>query len=426
MKLRAPAATLALLAWAPNVAAQMHDMDMAMPSAGVLDIAPARAGSGTAWLPDASPMHAAHYRLGDWTLMLHGVAFFQYDNQGGPRGADQAAVVNWGMLAASRPAAGGSLGLHAMLSAEPWTVGEGGYPLLLQSGESYRDAALHDRQHPHDLVVELAGLYERAVARDLAVSLYLAPVGEPALGPVAYPHRPSAASDPVAPLAHHWQDATHITYGVVTLGLFTRALKLEGSWFNGREPDEDRTDFDYAGRRLDSYATRLTINPGARWSLAAWYGYLESPEPLDPGVSLHRFGVSALHTRPIGTRGEWTSALIYGANRAVGGGRTLASVLVETNLAVDGANTLFARAEYVRKQARDLAVPAVPPDEAYDVGALSLGYLRELRGLRGARLGVGMRGAVSFVPASLEWLYGGRAPLGVAVYARLRPPRMSP
>lgn len=134
VKVRAPAATLALLVWAASVAAQMHDMDMAMPSVGVLGIAPARAGSGTSWLPDASPMHAVHYRLGDWSLMLHGVAFLQYDNQGGSRGADQAAVVNWGMLAASRPAAGGSLGLHAMLSAEPWTVGDRGYPLLLQSG----------------------------------------------------------------------------------------------------------------------------------------------------------------------------------------------------------------------------------------------------------------------------------------------------
>src|SRR5207244_3150915 len=141
---------------------------------------------------------------------------------------------------------------------------------------------LHDRQDPHDRFVELAALYDRPVARDLALSLYVAPVGEPALGPVAFPHRPSAAGDPLAPLGHHWQDATHITYGVITAGLFTRSAKLEASWFNGREPDEDRTGFDYAGRRLDSYAARLTVNPSRYWSLATWYGYLASPEALDP------------------------------------------------------------------------------------------------------------------------------------------------
>ena len=35
-------------------------------------------------------------------------------------------------------------------------------------------------------------------------------------------HRPSAADDPFAPLGHHWQDATHEAFGVVTTGL-TRA-----------------------------------------------------------------------------------------------------------------------------------------------------------------------------------------------------------
>src|SRR5213593_4131529 len=172
---------------------------------------------------------------------------------------------------------------------EPWTIGARGYPLLLQSGESYGGTPLHDRQHPHDLFMELAALYERPVGRDLGLSVYLAPVGEPAVGPVAFPHRPSAADDPLAPISHHWQDGTHITFGVVTAGVFTRDVKLEASWFNGREPDENRTDFDYAGRRLDSYSGRLTVNPGPRWSFSAWYAYLKSPEGLHPDESLHRF-----------------------------------------------------------------------------------------------------------------------------------------
>src|SRR5207245_906834 len=141
-------------------------------------------------------------------------------------------------------------------------------------------------------------------AGNLGLSLYLAPVGEPAMGPVAFPHRPSAANDPLAPISHHWQDGTHITFGVLTAGVFTRTAQLEASWFNGREPDEDRTDFDYAGRRLDSYSARVTVNPGPRWSFSGWYAYLRSPEELRPDESLHRFGVSVLTTQPFGGGGD--------------------------------------------------------------------------------------------------------------------------
>src|SRR5207253_1796587 len=267
----------------------------------------------------------------------------------GPRGDDRVVAIDWAMLAAGRSVGSGRLVLRSMLSSEPWTVGARGYPLLLQSGESYAGAPLHDRQHPHDLFVELAALYDRPVARDLALSLYVAPVGEPALGPVAFPHRPSAAGDPLAPLGHHWQDATHITYGVITAGLFTRSAKLEASWFNGREPDEIRTDFDYAGRRLDSYSARLTVNPGPRWSVSAWYAYLRSPEALNPDESLHRIGASALTTQPVGTGGTWSSAVIYGANAQIGTGRLASSVLVESTVDLDGTNSLFGRVEYVRK-----------------------------------------------------------------------------
>src|SRR2546428_434644 len=246
--------TLALAGGAARVGAQMemgpgHTEGSARP----LGVPEQRAGSGTSWLPDATPMHAIHLAWGSWTLMTHGAVFLQFDDQGGPRGGSPLGVVNWGMLAASRGALGGRLHLRLMLSAEPFTIGARGYPLLLQTGEEYGGAPLVDRQHPHDLFMELAALYERRIADNLAASIYLAPVGEPALGPPAFPHRPSASSDPLAPLSHHWQDATHITFGVITAGLFTRSVKVEGSVFNGREPDENRTDFDYAGRRLHSY-----------------------------------------------------------------------------------------------------------------------------------------------------------------------------
>src|SRR5260221_394363 len=180
---------LALIAGAASPLRAQMDMQHPMGMrAGPLGILETRMGSGTSWLPDASPMHASHVMIGSWTLMLHGKGFFQYDWQGGSRGGNQLGIVNWGMVAASRPLGGGQLQLRAMLSAEPWTIGSRGYPLLVQSGEFYQGAPLHDRQHPHDLFMELAALYERPVAGNLGLSLYLAPVGEPAVGPVAVPH----------------------------------------------------------------------------------------------------------------------------------------------------------------------------------------------------------------------------------------------
>src|SRR5438445_3109567 len=413
-------ALIAGAAWPLRAQMDMqHPMEM---NAAPLGIPETRMGSGTSWLPDASPMHAGHYMLGRWTLMLHGKGFLQYDRQGGSRGSNQMGLVNWEMAAATRPLGGGQLQLRGMLSAEPWTIGSRGYPLLVQSGESYQDAPLHDRQHPHDLFMELSALYERPVARDLGLSLYRAPVGEPAVGPVAFPHRPSAGDDPLAPISHHWQDGTHITFGVVTAGVFTRSAKLEASWFNGREPDENRTNFDYSGRRLDSYSARLTVNPGPRWSVSAWYAYLTGPEALNPDESLHRLGASALTTQPVGTGGRtWSSALIYGANAQIGTGRLSSSVLVESTLDMDGTNSLFGRVEYVRKSAEELVISSVPPTTQYNVGALALGYVRMVGTVAGLAAGVGVRGSVNFVPASFDAVYGGRTPAGVAIYVRLQP-----
>jgi hypothetical protein len=411
----------ACAAGAPALGAQMEMQHSMVMYERPLGIPEARMGSGTSWVPDDSPMHDAHTKLGNWTVMLHGSAFLQYEWQGGPRGATQLGLVNWVMASAARSVGSAALEFRTMLSAEPWTIGRRGYPLLLQSGESADGLPLHDRQHPHELFMELAALYQRPVADNLALSLYFAPVGEPALGPVAFPHRPSAADNPLAPISHHWQDATHVSFGVLTAGLLTRTVQLEGSIFNGREPDEDRTDVDYAGRRLDSYALRLTVNPGPVWSWSAWYGYLKSPELLHPDEALHRFGVSALTTQSVGRGGSWASALIWGANAPLGARSVASSVVLESDLDLDGAHAVFARAEYVRKRAEDLAIPTAPPTAAYDVGMLALGAARTVAHDAGLSAAVGIVGSLNVVPPSLANVYGGRAPGGFAVYLRVRP-----
>jgi hypothetical protein len=383
-----------------------------------------RMGSGTTWLPDASAMRAWHVMSGKWMLMVHGDAFLQYDHQGGPRGDDQVGSINWGMLMAMRQLSGGTLHLHGMASAEPLTIGRRGYPLLLQSGESFRGEPLHDRQHPHDLFMELSAFYERPITRQLGFLVYTALVGEPGIGPVAYMHRPSALNDPFAPLAHHWTDATHITYGVLTAGLFTKRVKLEGTLFNGREPDEERYDFDF--HALDSWGVRLSANPTSHWALSASYGYLEQPEGLRPEEDQRRLGASVLHTVRLGRNGELASAVVYGANQhllrdQVGSGRWEHSVIAESNLQLDGTNSVFGRMEYVRKSAEDLVIGTGQPEQVFDIGALSLGYIREFAAFRGATLGLGARGALNLVPRTLEGEYGSRTPIGVAVFLRVRP-----
>ena len=411
-------------------------MDMSDP----IGIPMTRMGSGTSWLPDRTAMHAKHFVAGGWELMLHGVAFVQFDKQYTKRGDEQFGAPNWAMLMASHPLAGGRLTLRDMMSLDPFTVTARGYPLLLQSGEDYRGQPLHDRQHPHDLFMELAAIYEHPIARGVGLQLYLAPVGEPASGPVAFPHRSSASNDPLAPLGHHWQDATHISFGVATAALYTRTLKLEGSIFNGREPDAIRTNFDYKGRSLDSYAGRLTVNPNADVSVSASYAYLKSPETLHPEISQHRITASVLYGRSHGTKGDWSSALIYGANKENGGSDRGASalsnsVLAETNLDLDGTNTLFGRAEFVQKSAADLAVDAAEqpgiaafatttPDTRFNVGSLVLGYVREISKFTGGSIGVGVRGSLDLIPRALEPAYGTRTPGGFAVFVRFRPSRM--
>jgi hypothetical protein len=290
----------------------MHaGMHHAMGQPSLLETVEAYEASGTAWQPAATPMHGRHGSMDGWRLMGHGVLFFGYDEQGGDRGDGQFLSTNWLMGMARHPLLGGEFLARSMLSLEPLTVDERGYPLLLQTGESFEGQPLHDQQHPHDLFMELAAIYARPLTANLGLQLYGALAGEPALGPVAFPHRRSASADPLAPLGHHWQDSTHISFGVLSAGLFTQSVKLEGSWFNGREPDEHRYDLDLRG--FDSFSGRLLLNPNRNWSLQASYGYLESPESLEPQASLHRTTVSAMHANALGTTGECATSLVWGS-----------------------------------------------------------------------------------------------------------------
>lgn len=400
-------------------------MDMQMPGmqmTGPLGIPMAREGSGTSWQPDSSPMAAIHAQLGDWQLMVHGVVFVGFDAQASARGDRRFTSINWLMAMARHPLGPGELSARVMMSAEPLTIGGFGYPILLQTGETWNGQSLHDRQHPHDLFMETALLYLTPIGGGLGLQLYAAPAGEPALGPVAFPHRISARTNPFAPIGHHWQDSTHISYGVATVGLFGRSWKMEGSWFNGREPDENRYGFDL--RVPDSFSGRLIVNPTDDLSMQASYGYLKSPEASEPEESLQRASASITHNARVFGEGNWASTAALGVN--VQRDRPVTTMaLVETNLDATPHHTVFARIEGGTKTGADLVLPFDRAQARFAMAAFSLGYAFRFPPVVHIVPALGAVGDLNVVGAELGRVYETRTPAGGMVFLQLRPEDMS-
>ena len=402
----------------------MGGMSMRVPDP--LGISMERMGSGTTWVPDAAPIPSLYIAApGQWDVMLHGFAFAEYDKQSGPRGGQQLGSLSWLMAMASHELAGGRFQARTMLSLDVLGVTPRGYPLLLQPGEAYNGQVLYDRQHPHDVLMELSTLYERPVTQSVGVMLYVAPSGEPALGPAAFMHRPSATDNPTAPLGHPRQDETHVAFGVVTVGVFTHALKLEGSLFNGRDPDQNRIGIDPI--RLDSYSGRLTFNPTATWSFTTGYGYAKSPDAGDPSVSLRRLTASAIYASMLGREGQWSASAVYGADKHTGDPAFSRAMTLESEVLLDQRNTVFTRAEYVQNTAGELGLDepqfGLPAEYSFHVTALSLGYIRDVVRYGPGTLGLGAMGTVNLVPSLLGPAYGSRSPRGAMIFLRLRPSR---
>jgi hypothetical protein len=302
-----------------------------------------------------------------------------------------------------------------MLSLDPLTMGDDGYPLLLQTGETADGTTpLVDRQHPHDLFGELALTYSLPVGAEGSVFGYLGYPGEPALGPPTYLHRLSGEPNPEAPLGHHWFDSTHITFGVATLGATWRGLKLEGSLFTGREPDEERFDFDKP--EFDSVSARLTWNPSPDWSLQVSQGRLESPEALEAELDQTRTTASVIYNRPL-AGGNWQTTLAWGRNDKEPGTSTDA-LLLESALTL-GRHTVFGRAEDIEKD--ELFPDHDDPlhDQTFRVRKGSVGYLYELPVAEHVALALGGLVSGYDLPPAIRRSYGGE-PTSTAVFARLR------
>lgn len=382
-----------------------------MAETGTLGAYPmSRDASGTSWQPDAAGHHGLHLMDGKWMFMLHASLLGIYDTQSGPRGGDQTFASGMVMGAArydfeSRD----TLNFRAMLSFEPF-MGRRGYPLLLQTGETGDGVTpLVDRQHPHDLLMELSTSLSHRTSDDSSVFVYFGYPGEPALGPAAFMHRSSSQDIPVAPITHHWLDSTHISFGVVTAGLVVGDWKLEVSQFTGREPDQFRFNFDPA--RFDSTSLRLSWNPTPNWSLQMSGGFLKSPEQLSPSVNEIRYVASATYATPFDSDSSLAATIAFG-HKQLSGGTGENGFLAEAEFKPDAAWTILARAESV--DSAEL-FPAIGVQTA---GELSLGAIHDWRVADHARFGIGGLFAFDFVRAAPLPTYGS-SPHGAMVFLRV-------
>lgn len=367
-------------------------------------------GSGTSRVPALDgAMQGLHLMAGDWMVMAHGTVSLQYTDFSGPRGDSKTYATSMAMVTGQRDTSWGSIQLRSMLSLEPLMKPEG-YPNLFATGETAGGVALVDRQHPHDLFMELAAKVNFNLGRDAKLFVYGGPVGEPALGPTAFMHRASAQYNPEPPITHHWFDSTHITYGVVTMGIATPHWQLEGSAFRGAEPDEHRWNIETP--KLDSWSARATWSPDPRWAIQASYGQIHRPEVTHPDEDEHRFTTSAHYAN-----GKGLSVMAAFSAKDRVPGRTLTAWMGEANWNADSANTLFGRIENVAND--ELFADHDDPlhDVSFRVTKLQAGYARRIHlAPFEAALGGALDGFIK--PDALDAVYG-RKPWGYTLFARL-------
>jgi hypothetical protein len=396
-----------------------HNMNMQPQS--LIELLQQHITSGTDAEPVSTPSEMLMTQKGTWTLMFHGTAFLADIQQSGPQGEDKLFSTNWIMPMAQRKLGNGTLTLRTMLSLEPATISRQRYPELFQQGETAFGKPIVDGQHPHDFFMEIAALYDYTLTDKALLSFYFAPMGDPAMGPVAYPHRASASENPIAPLGHHLQDSTHIADNVVTLGLTNRNVRLEASGFHGREPDEYRWDLDSG--KIDSWATRFTVNPAPNWSLQYSIAQLHSPEALAPNEDVRRMTASLTYNRPI-HNGNWASMLLWGRNQGLLDGNVGNGYLLESTLRFLVRNNAWTRIENVDRTNLLLYAKSPPPpgfSERYftRVQAYTAGYDREVGHIPHLSTAVGGQVTWYGVPDVLRPIYGSRL-LGAVLFLRLR------
>jgi hypothetical protein len=383
--------------------------------------------SGTSWQPASTSMYMYDKVAGGWLLMLHYNLVTGINRQGGQRGVIKFESANWFMPMAFHKVGKGTLQLRGMFSAEPFTFPPGGSPLLFQTGETYKGRPLVDRQHPHDFWMELSAQYTLALGERATWFTYFGYPGEPALGPPAFMHRSSASENPSAPLSHHLQDSTHISFGVLTTGFTYRWFKLEGSIFNGREPDENRYNFE--AHPWNSRSARLSFAPNKNWIMQLSYGFLRSPEAAEPTIDIRRTTASLQYNQPF-KRGNWASAFIWGRNHTSSPGElhNLNGYTVESTVTLLDKNYVYTRLELVDKneilRAADRArLGITQAHPSFRIGAYTFGAARDIWDTKRISMAIGTDLTFYSKPSTLDIIYGNN-PVSWKLYLRLRPAKM--
>jgi hypothetical protein len=384
-------------------------------------------GSGTSWAPSSSQLHMWDKLSGNWVLMFHFNFVAGVNSQGGPRGSTKFESPNWFMPMAFHKWGKGTVQLRGMFSLEPFTFARGGSPLLFQTGETYKGQPLVDKQHPHDLWMELSAQYTLPLGERGTWFTYFGYPGEPALGPPAFMHRESASENPSATLAHHLQDSTHISFGVLTTGFTYRWFKLEGSIFNGREPDENRYNFE--AHPWSSRSVRLSFAPNNNWTMQVSYGFLRKPEAAEPTTDIRRATASVQYNKPF-SRGNWSSAIIWGRNHTSNPVEThnLNGYTAESTVNFLDKNYLYTRLELVDKnellRPADRALLGIKDDHpSFRISAYTFGGVRDIWQTERLSLGIGSDLTFYSTPAVLNPIYGNN-PVSWRLFLRLRPSKM--
>ena len=398
----------------------MAGMDMGHPES-LIDSILMHASAGTSVEPISTPHAMLMKQLGAWTLMFHGVAFVNSQQQTGPRGGDKVFGTSWFMPMVQRSVGPGTFTARTMLSLDPATITDRRYPELFQLGETAFGNPIVDGQHPHDFFMELALLYDLKLGKNTLLSFYGAPVGDPAMGPTAFPHRASASEDDLAPLGHHLEDSTHIANDVFTVGLTYKIARVEASAFHGREPDEFRWNIDTGA--IDSWSARLTVNPAANWSGQYSITRLKSPEQLFPAEDTLRMTASVTYNRPF-SNGNWATLLLWGRNRDIPDGQVFNAYLAESTVRFAKHNYAWTRIENVdRPNELLLGENPLPPgfEEKFlaRVQAYTFGYDREFNFVPHVSSAFGGQYTLYTKPSFLNPIYGTNT-MGVLVFVRFR------
>jgi hypothetical protein len=430
-------------------------MNMMKPPTNLIETELAHTNSGTSIEPVSTPVAMLMSNYRGWMLMLHGTAFIADTQQhastspstGDERGGDKLFSTNWLMPMAMRQLGPdgryGQLTLRAMFSLEPATVSGREYPELFQQGETAFGKPIIDGQHPHDFFMEVAALYDIRLSKQSLLSFYAAPVGDPAIGPTAYPHRLSASEDPIAALGHHQQDSTHIAFNVLTGGFTWRWLRFEESGFHGAEPTEQRWGFQPSpnGHAIDSYSSRVTFSPTQNWSSQYSIAHIVSPEALYPGENQQRQTASIMYNRPIGAHhdttgmpgmdmatpatGNWSTTLLWGRTKSLTDSSIENSYLLESLLQFHTRNYIWTRIENAGRSNELLLTPGspLPPDFTETpighVAAYTFGYDRDYRFIPHLLTAPGAQFTTYTTPEALISAYG-QHPWGVVAFVRFR------